>query len=405
MKTIETGIKLPNGSKLKNRIAKSAMSENMADRKHRPTKALINAYKQWAKANPGLLITGNIMIDSKALGEPDNVVVENRDNMSLLKEWAESVKGTDSELWVQINHPGRQAMEQVNKELVAPSAVPVKLPGRKSTSNKIPRELNETEILKIIERFGNTALILKDAGFTGVQIHGAHGYLVSQFLSPLSNIRKDKWGGSIENRARFVLEVYKSIRSKVGKGYPVGIKLNSADFQKGGFSEEESMMVVKMLTDVGIDLIEVSGGTYEAPVMTQGKQKESTRKREAFFLDYVEKVRKITDVPLMLTGGFRTLVGMEEALKSKALDMVGIARPFAVYPNLPDLVFNNRSKSFDVHNPNTGIKSIDGFMGLIWYEAQIKRLGEGKEPKVNLGAWPVFFWYLRKMIRKNFNRN
>jgi len=402
MNKLQSEYKLPNGSILKNRIAKSAMSENIADRNHQPTKALINAYRRWAKGNPGLLITGNVMVDSNALGEPDNVVVENRDFMPLLKEWADTVKETDTHLWVQINHPGRQAMEQVNRELVGPSSVPIQLPGRKASSKTIPKELLDEEILEIIERFGNTALILKEAGFTGVQIHAAHGYLISQFLSPLANVRTDRWGGSIENRARFLMEVYKNIRVKVGTEFPIGIKLNSADFQNGGFSEDESMAVVQMLSQEGIDLIEISGGTYEAPAMVAGTQKKSTQKREAYFLDYIEKVRVKTKAPLMLTGGFRTIEGMESAIESGVLDIVGIARPFAVYPDLPNQIFKQEKNIFNIENPTTGVKAVDGFMGLIWYEAQIKRLGDGKYPKENLGAWYAFFWYMTKVMRKSF---
>ncbi len=392
MKAIEEELVLPNGSKLSNRIAKSSMSENLSNKHNDPTPVLINVYKKWAQSGAGLLITGNIMIDSKALGEPRNVVVENRKNFKMLKEWAESVKGTNTHLWAQINHPGRQAMEQINSDLKAPSAVPLKSGGRKDISKKIPEALNENEILAIIEAFGNTALILKDAGFSGVQIHGAHGYLVSQFLSPYSNVRTDKWGGSLEKRAQFVIEVYRKIRARVGTSFPIGIKLNSADFQKGGFSEEESLEIVKILSKEGIDLIEISGGTYEAPAM-MGKRKESTLKREVYFMNYIEKARKITNTPLMLTGGFRTTSVMKEAIAFNKLDVVGIARPFAVYPNIGNEIFNESRLNFNTEIRKTGVKGIDGAMNIIWYESQIKRLGKGKVPKPDLNPWYVFLKY------------
>ena len=392
MTVLEKEMILPNGSTLKNRIAKSAMSENLSNKNNEPTPLLIEVYKKWAQSGAGLLITGNIMIDSKAIGEPRNVVVENRKNFEMLKEWAESEKGTNTHLWAQINHPGRQAMEPINRDLKAPSAVPLKSGGRKYASKKIPIALNESQILAIIEAFGNTAIILKDAGFSGVQIHGAHGYLVSQFLSPYSNIRSDKWGGSLENRARFVIEVYRKIRARVGKSFPIGIKLNSADFQKGGFSEEESMEVVKILSKEGIDLIEISGGTYEAPAM-MGKRKKSTIKREAYFMDYIEKARKITTTPLMLTGGFRTTSVMKDAIAFNHLDIVGIARPFAVYPNIVNEIFNESRMNFNTEIKKTGVKGIDGAMNIIWYESQIKRLGKGKVPKPDLNPWAVFIKY------------
>jgi len=411
MSVLEEEIILPNGSILSNRIAKSAMSENLSNKYHEPTPVLIDVYKKWAQSGAGLLITGNIMIDSKAIGEPRNVVVENRKNFELLKEWAKSVKGTNTHLWAQINHPGRQAMEQINSDLKAPSAVPLKSGGRKSATKKTPIALNESEIFAIIEAFGNTAIILKDAGFSGVQIHGAHGYLVSQFLSPYSNVRTDIWGGSLENRARFVIEVYRKIRARVGSGFPIGIKLNSEDFQKGGFSEEESMEVVKILSKEGIDLIEISGGTYEAPAM-MGKRKESTIKREVYFMDYIQKARKITNTPLMLTGGFRTTAVMKDAIVSNQLDIIGIARPFAVYPNIGNEIINESRMNFNTEIKKTGVKGIDGAMNIIWYESQIKRLGKGKVPKPDLNPWAVFlkyFWLILeqklKKIKKPVSNN
>ena len=159
MNVLEEEMILPNGSILSNRIAKSAMSENLSNKYHEPTPVLIDVYKKWVQSGAGLLITGNIMIDSKAIGEPRNVVVENRKNFELLKEWAKSVKGTKTHLWAQINHPGRQAMEQINSDLKAPSAVPLKYGGKKGATKKTPIALNESEILTIIEAFGNTAII------------------------------------------------------------------------------------------------------------------------------------------------------------------------------------------------------------------------------------------------------
>jgi 2,4-dienoyl-CoA reductase-like NADH-dependent reductase (Old Yellow Enzyme family) len=404
MNVLEEEMILPNGTILSNRIAKSAMSENLSNKYNEPTPILIEVYKKWAQSGAGLLITGNIMIDSKAIGEPRNVVVENRKNFEILKEWAESVKGTNTHLWAQINHPGRQAMRQINSDLKAPSAIPLKSGGRKDVTKKVPIALNESQILAIIEAFGNTAIILKDAGFSGIQIHGAHGYLISQFLSPYSNVRSDKWGGSLENRARFVIEVYRKIRGRVGSSFPIGIKLNSADFQKGGFSEEESMEVVKILSKEGIDLIEISGGTYEAPAM-MGKRKKSTIIREVYFMDYIEKARKITNTPLMLTGGFRTTSVMKDAIASNQLDVIGIARPFAVYPNIGNEIFNESRVNFNTEIKKTGLKGIDGAMNIIWYESQIKRLGKGKVPKLDLNPWSVFLKYSCLILEQKLTKN
>jgi len=398
---LQNELLLPCGVKLPNRIAKSAMSENMTPKHNGPTQSLIHAYQRWANGGCGLIITGNIMVDSKAIGEPGNVIVEDRSDFKLLQQWASVVKDTDLHIWPQINHPGRQAIGTFNKEVVAPSAIMLKMKGFSSMFKK-PRALTETEILDIIERFGNTALILKEAGFTGVQIHGAHGYLVSQFLSPLANHRKDKWGGSLENRARFVLEIYKNIRKKVGATFPIGIKINSADFQRGGFTEEESMEVVQLLSAEGMDLIEISGGTYEQPAMMNINQKKSTQEREAYFLDYVKKVRKLVKTPLMLTGGFRTVATMESALSEGALDVVGLARPFSLYPDLPNRIFSGELKRIDVPSPKTGLKMFDasGFVDIMWHEIHIRRLGEGKKPNPKLSAYSVIGHNLSTTIKK-----
>ena len=376
--------KLPCGAVLSNRIAKSAMSENMANKDNSPSAKLITLYQRWARGGAGLLVTGNVMVDSRALGEPANVVVEDERDMLLLKQMASTANGTNSHLWTQLNHPGRQAPFNLNKETVAPSAIA-------SKANKFmfrePRALQEDEIWEIIEKYGNAAAILKKAGFTGVQIHGAHGYLVAQFLSPLSNVRTDQWGGSLENRARFAIEIYKNIREKVGNSYPVGIKINSADFQRGGFSEEESMEVVDILSSLGIDLVEISGGSYEAPAMMGAKQ--STREREAYFMEYIEKVRKRTTIPLMLTGGFRTVKLMNDAIKDGHLDIVGLARPFTLYPELANDILNGLTDRLDVPVAKTGIKMIDklGFIDLLWHELQLERIGAGKEPDQNLSPY------------------
>ena len=406
MKHLSSSFTLPNGSILSNRIAKSAMSENIGTYSHAPTATLINAYKVWAKGNPGLLITGNIMIDSRALGEPRNVVVEDYRHFDLVQEWAATVKETAVHLWPQINHPGRQAFSWINREIVAPSAVPLKM-GGVSTLFRTPKPLEEEEIWDLIKRYGTTARICKEAGFTGCQIHGAHGYLVSQFLSPLTNQRTDQWGGSIQNRTRFVTEIYKEIRSQVGVDHPIGIKINSADFQRGGFTEEESMEVVKILSELGMDLIEISGGTYERPAMVKGNRKKSTVEREAYFLDYIEKVRQKTDKPLMLTGGFRSVAIMEAALNTGKVDIIGLGRPFCLYPHLYNDIVTKREQRFRAPVPKIGIALLDriGGVELPWYEMQIQRLGRGQDPKPKLSGLWVFLTSIFRMLRKSIKKN
>lgn len=380
---------LPSGAVIKNRLVKSAMSEALGTFDNHVTPALARLYGRWAEGGIGLHITGNVMIDRRALGEPGNVALEDEADLALLKEWAAAGTRNGTALWMQLNHPGKQAPKGLNKETVSPSAVPF---GKQLTAFfDTPRALTEGEILDLIKRFGNSARIAQKAGFTGVQIHGAHGYLVSQFLSPLHNVRTDQWGGSAENRRRFVLEVYAEMRRQVGDKFPIGIKLNSADFQRGGFTEEESLEVIKALSAAGIDMIEVSGGTYEAPVMAgkkQESQKASTVAREAYFLEFAEKARAAVKTPLMVTGGFRSAEGMNSALRSAAIDFVGIARALAIEPDAPSRLLLGQDPRYSVRPIKTGIKMVDNMalMEVAWYSRQLKRLANGKNARPNESA-------------------
>lgn len=386
-------LKLPCGSVIKNRIGKSAMSENMGTRDYQSSNSLNKLYTRWAKGGAGLLITGNIMIDHTALGEPCNVVFEKGHSDSNLKEWSKAGTQNNTHLWTQINHPGKQSPKFLSKEPVSPSAIILKPPLNRMFNQ--PRALTEKEIYDLIDRYAYAAKLSKESGFTGVQIHGAHGYLVSQFLSPHHNQRTDQWGGTLENRMRFVNHIYQAMRKEVGNQYPVSIKLNSADFQKGGFTQEESMAVAQHLSEQGMDLIEISGGTYEAPVMTgRGKEiKDSTKKREAYFLDYCEEVRKVVKTPLMLTGGFRTSKIMNEALAGGACDMIGLARSIAVHPEFPNDLLTGKNVESSVKQLTTGFKFLDNIVPLeiVWYTEQLKMMGRGKDPQPSMSALKAAF--------------
>ncbi len=385
---------LPNGTVVRNRLAKASMSEALATFDNHVTPQLIELYARWAQSGIGMLFTGNVMIDHRALGEPGNVVIEDESDLSSLENWAKSVTEQGAMLWVQLNHPGKQAPKGLNPSTLSASAIPFR--ADMATFFDTPREATTEEIKDIIQRFGQSAAICKRAGFSGIQIHGAHGYLISQFLSPHHNQRTDEWGGTPEKRRRFVLEVYAEIRKHVGHDFPVGIKLNSADFQKGGFTEDESMATIRALTDAGIDLIEISGGTYEAPAMSgavEETRSSSTQIREAYFLEFAEKIRSSTPVPLMLTGGFRTFEGMNAGLHTNAFDIVGIARLMAIDPDAPKALLNGRDSKQSVQPISTGIKAIDkmGVMEILWYSRQLKRIATGADPRPNeSGLWAFF---------------
>ena len=286
---------------------------------------------------------------------------------------------------MQLNHPGRQVPKFLNDESVAPSAVG--FGADLEAFFAVPRELSGGEVGELVERFGESAALAESAGFDGVQIHGAHGYLVSQFLSPTTNRRDDEWGGDEERRRRFVTEVYREVRRRTSPGFGVAIKINSADFQKGGITEDESARTIVALAAEGMDFIEVSGGTYEAPAMVRelaGETvKESTKQREAYFLRFAEALRERLDKPLVVTGGFRSGSAMAAAIDSGAVDMVGLARTLAIAPDLPERLLSEGDVRIDLPPKKTGIAMIDrmGMTELTWYERQLHRMGRGKDPK------------------------
>ena len=381
--TLASPLTLPNGATVKNRLAKPAMSEQLGGPANQPTPQLGLLYSRWAAGGVGLIITGNVMVDRRSIGEPLNVVVEDDRDFAALERWAVASRGNGATALVQLNHPGRQTTAGLSELAVAPSAVPLDL----GPAFAKPRALTADEITEIVGRFARSARIVVDAGFDGVQIHGAHGYLVSQFLSPRTNLRDDEWGGDPDRRRRFLLEVTRAIRSSIGPDRVLSIKLNSADFQRGGFTEEESLAVIEHLDRESVDLLEISGGTYESPAMSDGRLSESTRLREAFFLEFAERVRTVTSVPLMVTGGFRSGAAMVDAITSGATDMVGLARPLALQPDLPKaLLASPETVRSDFELKKIGIKKLDSIADLWWTQHQIQRMGAGKDPDPDYGA-------------------
>ncbi|WP_168405572.1 NADH:flavin oxidoreductase/NADH oxidase family protein [Acinetobacter indicus] len=382
----------------KNRIIKGAMSEALANTAGQPNQLHLGLYEAWAKGGLGCAITGNVMVDIRAKNEPGVVAIESERDLAKLQQWAQIGKQYGMVQLVQLSHPGRQCPKGLNKETVAPSAVPFS--PALATTFGTPRELREDEILDIIQRFARAAQICEQTGFEGVQLHGAHGYLISQFLSPLTNKRQDRWGGSIDNRMRFLLEIYQAVRAATSEDFIISVKLNSADFQRGGISEEDVIQVFKAIDAAGIDLIEVSGGTYEAPAMAgvkAEKRKASTLAREAYFLEFAERIRQEVRCHLMVTGGFRTVQGMNTALASGACDFIGIARPFAVEPDLAHRLLAGQDVRYGVDKIKTGIPLVDkmAIMEIIWYAAQFKDIAQGKQPNPKLSPLKVFFKYLK----------
>lgn len=387
---------LPCGQTLPNRIMKSALSEALGDRDGAPTKTLFGLYERWSLGGYGLVVTGNIMVDRRHLGEPGNIVVEDERNLAGLSRWAKTFHdNTDAPLWAQINHPGRQAMSLANAARpVAPSAVKANV----AVIAGKPRELRAEEIEEILGRYATAAAVLEAAGFDGVQLHAAHGYLITQFLSPLANRRTDQWGGDPERRRRFLLEAVRRVRAGVGPSFALGVKLNSADFQRGGFSEEESREVVRALAGEAVDLIEISGGSYESPAMMGQSPSDSGNAREAYFLDYARTAREHAgSVPLAVTGGFRGKAAMARAVASGDCDVVGLGRPAVTVPAAGKALLEDGAQRLPSHGVKVGLrplvgkiadlKQLDGMLDLQWHTQQMARLGERKEPNLRQTWW------------------
>jgi 2,4-dienoyl-CoA reductase-like NADH-dependent reductase (Old Yellow Enzyme family) len=403
MASLADPLDLPSGVRLPNRIAKAALSEALGDADNSPDERIVTLYRRWAEGGYGLLVTGNVMVDRRHLGEPGNIVIEDDRALPQLTAWAKAAHDGGAAIFVQLNHPGRQSnLMDIGHTPVAPSAVPLALPGAAT-----PRALSAAEIEEIIERFAVAAEVCEDAGFDGVQLHAAHGYLVTQFLSPLTNLRDDEWGGDPERRMRFLLEVVRRVRGRVSPGFAVAVKLNSADFQRGGFTEEDSRAVVAALALEGVDLIEVSGGSYEEPAMA-GSAASSTRAREAYFLDYARSVRDAAgDVPIAVTGGFRSSAGMQDALTAGDCDVVGIARPTVTTTDAATVILQGRATKLATHEIAAGmrgllgrvadLKVLDGVLNLAWNTDQLHRLAAGKEPDLDRGPLRTTV----AMIRRN----
>ncbi len=411
-------LRLPCGQVLPNRLAKAAMTEGLGDPHNRATARHVKLYGRWANAGLGLILTGNIQIDRKHLERPGNVAIDGPqsiEQLTALKTWVAAAKAGGAQVWAQLSHAGRQTPKSVNPTPSAPSAVKLALPGGQFGD---PCAMTGEDIKDVIKRFAHTAKVARDVGFTGVQIHSAHGYLLSEFLNPRTNLRTDEWGGSLENRARALLETIKTVRAASGPDFAVAVKLNSADFQKGGFTNEECLRVVEWLNTTGIDLLEISGGSYEQPKMaglaglepaSDEKVRASTRAREAYFIDYAAAIAKVAKMPLMVTGGFRSRVGMEEALAAGAAQIIGIGRPLCGDPLSAKRLLNGETQTLPAYerslrvgpgwlgpnSPLTISKLINGAGAQGWYCMQLLRMGDGLDPNLRMSVLQAFISYFR----------
>lgn len=407
---LDQPLTLPCGAVVPNRMCKAAMTEGLAHPDGTASEELVRLYGIWSDGGSGILLSGNIQIDGDHLERPGNVIVDGTltdTAFDALKQMATAGTRNGNHLWAQISHAGRQTQKIVNPSPKAPSAVRLRLPQSQFGE---PVALTAAEIESVINRFVGCAVTCRDAGFTGVQFHAAHGYLLSQFLSPLTNQRSDDWGGSLENRARALISIVKKARSALGPDFPISVKLNSADFQKGGFDFEDSLTVAQWLADAGVDLLEISGGTYEQPRLLnldgvepidEQSLARSTLAREAYFVDFAKAMREQLAIPIMVTGGLRRKEVMNHVLETGGADMIGLGRPLCVDADGPNQLLNGENELARYEDnlsllPSwlmwmtrfNAVRTINSFATQFWFYEQIANIGRtgNTDPKLTVLA-------------------
>lgn len=362
LETLFEPLQLPCGVILKNRLAKSAMSDSLGDGTGHPTAEQNTLYRRWAEGGLAISIIGEVQGTAGYAEKPGNLVLNEASDLDRFGELARQGSESGTQLWLQLGHAGALAYAPTSRPK-GPSALD--LPGLCCA------EMTLDEIHRVPSEFAKTAELAQRAGFGGVQIHAAHGFLLSQFLSPLFNKRSDEYGGSIANRMRLLLDSIEASRASVGPDFPIAVKLNSSDQLEGGFDAEEALEVVTSLDRSSVDLIDISGGTY----FPGAKSASDGAGRGPYFIEFTKRAREMTSKPLMLTGGFKTRAQAEDAVGSGAVDVVGLARALVLEPSLPDLWRADQKPEpvfprFD-EAPEGGITA--------WYTMRLTEIGEDKE--------------------------
>ncbi len=387
---------LRSGAVLDNRIAKAAMEENLAGEGQLPDGRLVELYRRWSTGGASLLITGNVMVHAEALTGPAGVVLDEEAPLAPFAAWARAGKTGGSAIWLQINHPGRQIEADMPGVVWGPSAVGLDL-GRQSSRFGAPTAMTTEEIDATVRRFAVTAARAEQAGFDGVEVHAAHGYLLSQFLSPLANRRTDAWGGSLENRARLLLDVVRAIRQSVSASFAVAVKLNSADFQRGGFDADDARRVIAWLEPLGVDLVELSGGSYESPAMTGRPADDRTRAREAYFLDLATDLVATSPVPLMLTGGITRRETADQVVAG-GVAVVGMGTALAITPDLPRRWRDAREADTAMRPVTWSNKPLASAASMAQVRRQVRRLARGAAPRP--GVHPAYALAAEQLARR-----
>lgn len=328
------------GLNLKNRLVRSATYEKRANEDGFVTESIIELYEELTRGGIGFMITGNTLVHPSGRTIQQMLCIHSDIYIQGLRKLTTAVHGHGGLIAIQIVHGGRQCFPILlgGNDAVAPSAV------FDSSTQVMPRAMTDTEIWELIDAFADAARRARIAGFDAVQIHGAHGYLVSEFLSPYTNRRDDYWGGDEERRFHFLEEVYKAMRKEVGEDYPLMIKMNADDLISGGLKVDEAAGIAVRLEELGIDAVEVSGGMYESGQKTAQPDIQNPED-EAYFRGYGKIFKSKLKIPVMLVGGMRSRAVMEDVLQKKEADLISIARPLIREPDLPNKLREGKEKA------------------------------------------------------------
>ena len=352
---------LPNGQVLKNRIIKSAMSDSLADGRGNPTNAQMRLYERWAKGGVAASIIGEVQGDPRYPEKPGNLVLDDEADLAAFRDLARRGSADGTHLWLQLGHAGALSHLPISHPK-GPSAI--------TFPDFASQAMSLDEIRAIPESFAKTAKRAVDLGFGGVQIHAAHGFLLSQFLSPLFNRRTDAYGGTLHGRMRLLIETVEAVRAAVPAGFTVAVKLNATDQLDGGFDEDEALSVVAALEGKGVDLLDISGGTY-----FPGAPSSSERATKGpYFIDFARSARGYTTTPLMITGGFKHHAEAQAAITSGHVDVVGLARAFVLDAALPETW---RAGNTDPSFPRFATLPPGGMTA--WFTMRMTDLGEDRE--------------------------
>ena len=357
-----SSLELPCGVILKNRIAKSAMSDSLGDGTGIPTAEQNRLYQRWAEGGVAVSIIGEVQPSPNFAEKPGNLVLDVNSDISKFASLAEHGSRNGALLWLQLGHAGALAYRPISNP---------KGPSELDLPDLQCEGMSLDEIQQLPLDFAKTAKLAQQAGFGGVQIHAAHGFLLSQFLSPLFNKRSDEYGGTIANRMKLLLQSIEAVRKEVGPDFPIAVKLNSSDQLVGGLDEDDALEVVAALDASSVDLIDISGGTY----FPGAKAASDGAGRGPYFIEFAKRARTKTSKPLMLTGGFKTRAQAEDAVRSGVVDVVGLARALVLAPSLPNLWMENQmpEPSFPRFSdaPEGGITA--------WYTMRLTDIAADKE--------------------------